>query len=66
MAELRTGVKSEMVNLGGHFISYAGESFLWVQNGVDRKYTFKTKTVSGDWNDANKNGELVYSVTCNG
>jgi len=59
-------VKSETVPHAGHFISYGDNSFLWVQNGVDRKYLFKTRSLKGDWNDAKKNGQLVYRVTCNG
>ena len=59
-------VRSEMVSLRGHFISYAGNSFLWIQDGVDRKYTFYTKSVTGNWTNAGRAGELVYRVTCNG
>jgi hypothetical protein len=65
-ANVENRVKSELVNQGGYFINYGGQSFLWVQNGVDRKYVFKTQSVQGDWRDANKNGELVYRVNCNG
>lgn len=59
-------VRSETVNQGGHFISFGGKSFLWVQNGVDREYTFHTKSVEGDWTDGRKVGEIIYRVTCNG
>lgn len=65
-ANVENRVKSELVNQGGYFINYGGESFLWVQNGVDREYVFKTKSVQGDWQDAKQNGELVYRVICNG
>lgn len=64
--QIENRVRSEMVTLGGHFISYAGKSFLWVQNGVDREYIFHTKSVKGDWTNAGRIGELVYRVTCNG
>lgn len=59
-------VRSETVNQGGHFVSYGGKSFQWIQNGVDREYTFHTKAVEGNWNDAGKIGQLIYTVTCNG
>ncbi len=59
-------VRGEMVSLGGHFISNAGKNFIWIQNGVDRKYTFYTKSVTGNWTNAGRTGELVYHVTCNG
>ena len=64
--QIENRVRSETVTLGGHFISYAGKSFLWVQNGVDRHYIFKTKSLRGDWTDARSSGELTYRVTCNG
>lgn len=59
-------VRSETVPQGGHFISYGGKSFLWVQDGVDRQYHFKTNSLKGDWRDSRKVGEMIYSVTCNG
>lgn len=59
-------VQSETVTLGGHFISYGGKSFLWVQDGVDRQYHFKTNSLKGDWRDSRKAGEMIYRVTCNG
>jgi hypothetical protein len=59
-------VQSETVTLGGHFISYGGKSFLWVQDGVDRQYRFKTNSLKGDWRDSRKAGEMIYRVTCNG
>ena len=64
--KIENRVRSEMVSLGGHFISYAGETFVWTQDGVDRKYTFRTKAVTGNWTNASRIGQLVYSVTCNG
>ena len=64
--QIENKVKSETVTLGGHFISYGGQKFLWVQDGVDRQYVFKTKSVTGDWRDSRRSGELVYRVTCNG
>jgi hypothetical protein len=59
-------VQSEIVALSGHFISYGGKSFLWVQDGVDRQYHFKTNSLTGDWRDSRKAGEMIYRVTCNG
>jgi hypothetical protein len=59
-------VRSETVAQGGYFISYGGKSFLWVQDGVDRQYHFKTKSLQGDWRDSRKIGEMVYRVSCNG
>lgn len=59
-------VRSETVNQGGYFISYGGKSFLWVQNGVDREYTFHTTSIGGTWTDGRKVGEIIYRVTCNG
>ena len=59
-------VRSEMVSIGGHFISNAGNNFVWIQDGVDRKYTFYTKSVTGNWTNTGGIGELVYRVTCNG
>jgi hypothetical protein len=64
--KIENRVRSETVTLGGHFISYGGKSFLWVQDGVDRQYVFQTKSLKGDWNDSRRAGELVYRVTCNG
>lgn len=59
-------VRSETVAQGGYFISYGGKSFLWVQDGVDRQYHFRTNSLKGDWRDSRKAGEMVYRVTCNG
>jgi hypothetical protein len=59
-------VQSEIVALSGHFISYGGKSFLWIQDGVDRQYHFKTNSLTGDWRDSRKAGEMIYRVTCNG
>ena len=64
--KIENRVRSETVTLGGHFISYGGNSFLWIQDGVDRQYVFQTKSFKGDWNDSRRAGELVYRVTCNG
>jgi hypothetical protein len=64
--QIENRVKSETVTLRGHFISYGGQTFLWVQEGVDRQYVFKTKSVTGDWRDSRRSGELNYRVTCNG
>jgi hypothetical protein len=65
-SNVQNRVKSELVNQAGYFINYGGEQFLWVQNGVDRQYSFKTISAQGDWRDAKKNGELIYRVICNG
>ena len=64
--QIENRVRSETVAQGGYFISYGGKSFLWVQDGVDRQYHFKTNSLKGDWNDSRKTGEMVYQVTCNG
>ena len=64
--KIENRVRSETVPQGGHFISYGGNGFLWVQDGVDRQYHFKTNSLKGDWRDSRKVGEMIYSVTCNG
>lgn len=63
---LENMVKREKINLSGYFISYSDKSFLWIQTGVDRKYSFDVKSVKGDWADVTGKGELIYHVTCNG
>ena len=64
--QIENRVRSETVAQGGYFVSYGGKNFLWVQEGVDRQYHFKTNSLKGDWRDSRKTGEMVYQVTCNG
>lgn len=64
--KIENRVRSETVAQAGYFISYGGKTFLWVQDGVDRQYHFKTNSLQGDWRDSRKIGEMVYQVTCNG
>ena len=64
--QIENRVRSETVAQGGYFVSYGGKSFLWVQDGVERQYHFKTNSLQGDWRDSRKVGEMIYRVTCNG
>jgi len=57
-------VRSERVNISGHFITYAGRGFIWIQDGVDRTYSFDVKSREGRWPNADEDGELVYVATC--
>lgn len=63
-SKIENKVLSENVTMGGKFISYGSNSFRWIQNGVDREYTFENKSMKGDWVDATKEGELVYRSSC--
>lgn len=64
--QVENRVKSETVSVSGHFLSYGGKNFLWVQDEVDRQYAFKSRSVSGNWTNASRAGEMIYRVTCNG
>jgi hypothetical protein len=57
-------VLNENVALGGKFVSYGGKSFKWIQNGVDREYTFENKSTTGDWFDSSLDGQFIYRSSC--
>ncbi len=63
--KIENRVQKETVSLSGTIISYGGTSFKWHQNNVDREYVFEVKSVKGNWKDASKDGELVYTAVCN-
>lgn len=62
--DIRNVVRSEKVNISGHFTSYGNKKLVWVQDGIDRTYNFDVTGVEGDWTDAGQDGELVYRATC--
>ncbi len=62
--DIQNVVRSEKVNISGHFISYGGKELVWVQDGVDRTYKFEVSRIEGEWTDAGKDGGLVYQATC--
>ena len=63
-ADIRNQVRNEKVDIGGHFISYGGSAFKWIQTGVDREYFFHVRSVEGKWSDADQDGELTYRAAC--
>ena len=63
-SDIGNQIRNEKVDISGYFISYGGNGFTWIQNGVDREYTFSVKDVEGKWSDADQNGELVYRAAC--
>jgi hypothetical protein len=64
--DIRNELRSENINISGHFISYSNKGFLWVQDGIDRTYKFDVKSVEGTWTDAGEKGELIYWASCGG
>lgn len=62
--DIQNVVRSEKVNISGHFISYGGKYLVWVQDGIDRKYHFEVSDVEGKWTDASQDGGLLYRATC--
>jgi hypothetical protein len=63
-SRIENKVLSENVPISGKFISYGGRSFKWIQNGVDREYTFENRSRNGDWFDASEDGESRYRSVC--
>jgi hypothetical protein len=63
-SKIENKVLNENVSIGGKFISYGGRSFKWIQNGVDREYTFVNKSTTGDWFDSSQDGEFTYRSSC--
>ena len=55
-----------MITLSGHLISYGEKGFLWVQDGMELKYSFDVRAVKGDWSDISQNGELIFESVCEG
>ena len=54
------------IKLSGSLISYGSRGFLWIQNGVDYRYSFKILSQQGGWQDANRSGEITYRAVCEG
>ena len=63
-SKIENKVRNESVSISGKFISYGGKSFKWIQNGVDREYTFDNKSTMGDWFDSSQEGEFTYRSSC--
>lgn len=62
--DIRSVIRSERVNIGGHFVSYGSKQLVWIQDGIDRTYTFDVIGVEGEWHNASKEGSLIYKATC--
>jgi hypothetical protein len=58
--------RAEKITLSGYFISYGLKGMVWVQTGMERKYSFDIKTAKGDWLNTDETGELLFEATCEG